>query len=66
MQVARRQGKPAETRFRVLEMRLLEGRSEAETGAALNMTPEQVRCRKYRAQQKLQSLLAVYTGEGSS
>jgi RNA polymerase sigma-70 factor (ECF subfamily) len=59
-----RQQLPDES-FRVLQMRLLEGRSEAETAAALNLTVEQVHSRKYRAQQKLQSLVAVYTGQDS-
>jgi RNA polymerase sigma-70 factor (ECF subfamily) len=51
-----------EVNCRVLEMRVMEGRSEAETAAALGLTPEQVRYRKHRTQRKLQALLAVYTG----
>ena len=57
-----RQQVPAEN-YRLLEMRFLEGRSEAETGAALGLTAEQVRHRKYRLMQRLQTLLKVYTGQ---
>jgi RNA polymerase sigma-70 factor (ECF subfamily) len=53
----------SELSYRVLELRVLEGRSEAETAAALNLQPEQVRYRKYRTQRKLQAILAVYTGD---
>jgi len=52
-----------EINYRVLEMRIVEGRTEAETAAALDLTPEQVRYRKHRTLRKLQSLLAVYTGK---
>jgi len=52
----------SEINYRLLVMRVLEGRSEAETAAALQLTPEQVRHRKYRLQRQLQSLLSVYTG----
>ncbi|MCY2986353.1 MAG: sigma-70 family RNA polymerase sigma factor [Planctomycetota bacterium] len=48
--------------YRLLEMRMLEGRSEIETAAALQLTPEQVRRRKYRMQRQLQTFLSVYTG----
>jgi len=51
-----------EVNYRVLEMRVFQERSEAETAAALDLTAEQVRYRKHRTQRKLQSLLAVYTG----
>jgi len=54
-----------EINYRCLVMRVLEGRSEAETAAALQLTPEQVRHRKYRMQRQLQSLLSVYTGHDS-
>jgi len=53
----------SETNYRVLEMRTIEGCSEAETAAALDLTSEQVRYRKHRTQRKLQALLAVYRGE---
>lgn len=53
----------SETNYRVFEMRTIEGCSEAETAAALNLTPEQVRYRKHRTQRKLKALLAVYRGE---
>jgi DNA-directed RNA polymerase specialized sigma24 family protein len=49
--------------YNALRLRLIEGRSEAETAAALNLTPEQVRYRKHRAQQKLRAILAVFAGE---
>lgn len=52
-----------EINYRVLEMRTIEECSEAETAAALNLTPEQVRYRKHRTQRKLKTLLAVYTGK---
>jgi len=52
-----------EINYRVLEMRLVQGRTEAETAAVLNLTPEQVRYRKHRTQRKLQLLLAAYTGK---
>jgi len=52
----------SEINYRLLVMRVLEGRSEAETAAALQLTPEQVRHRKYRLQRQLQSLLSVFTG----
>lgn len=51
-----------EVNYRVLEMRVFENRSEADTATTLDLTPEQVRYRKHRTQRKLQSLLAVYTG----
>lgn len=54
-----------EINYRLLVMRVLEGRSEAETAASLQLTPEQVRHRKYRLQRQLQSLLSVYTGRDS-
>ncbi len=52
----------SEVNYRVLDMRVMQGCSEAETAAALDLTPEQVRYRKHRTQRKLKSLLAVYTG----
>ncbi len=53
----------SETNYRLFQMRTIEGCSEAETAAALNLTPEQVRYRKHRTQRKLKALLAVYKGE---
>lgn len=53
----------SEINFRVFEMRTIEGCSEAETAAALDLTREQVRYRKHRAQRKPKALLAVYRGE---
>jgi DNA-directed RNA polymerase specialized sigma24 family protein len=53
----------SEKTYRVLLLRLIEGRSEAETAAELDLTPEQVRYRKYRGQRKLRKILAVYSGE---
>jgi RNA polymerase sigma-70 factor, ECF subfamily len=53
----------SERSYRTLEMRLFEGRSEAETAEALGLTIEQVRYRKHRMQQKLRALVAVYSGQ---
>jgi RNA polymerase sigma-70 factor (ECF subfamily) len=51
------------TTYQAIHMRTIEGRSEAETARALNLTPEQVRYRKHRAQQKLRAIVEVFTGE---
>lgn len=56
-------GQVSERNYRVLQMRVFEDRSEADTAAELGLTPEQVRYRKHRMQQKLQAILAVYTGQ---
>ncbi len=52
----------SDVNYRVLEMRIVEGRSEAETATALGLTPEQVRYRKHRTKRKLESMLDTYTG----
>lgn len=52
-----------EINYRVLEMRIVEGRSEADTATALGLTPEQVRYRKHRTKRKLESMLDTYTGK---
>lgn len=53
----------SEINFRVLQMRVVEGRSEAETATALGLTREQVRYRKHRTKRKLESLLDTFTGK---
>jgi RNA polymerase sigma factor (sigma-70 family) len=53
----------SEVSYQVLVLRLLEELSEVETATALNITPEQVRYRKHRAQMKLHAMLSVYTGK---
>lgn len=49
--------------FQAFYLRAVEERSEAETAEILGLTVEQVRYRKHRAQKKLKSLVAVYTGQ---
>jgi len=49
--------------YRVLRMRLLEGRSVAEVAVALKLSPAGVRCRQHRMLRKLRARMAVYTGK---
>jgi RNA polymerase sigma factor (sigma-70 family) len=49
--------------YRVLHMRLLEGRSVADVAAALEITSEQVWYRYHRMLKKLKAQVALYTGK---
>jgi RNA polymerase sigma factor (sigma-70 family) len=49
----------SERNYRVLYMRSVEGRTVAETAAALGLEPEQVRLRHYRMKQKLLEMLKL-------
>lgn len=51
-----------EENFRLLEMRLLEGRDVAEVATALGITSEQVWYRQHRMMKKLRARMAVFTG----
>jgi RNA polymerase sigma factor (sigma-70 family) len=53
----------SERTFQAFYLRTIKDLSEAETAEALGLTAEQVRYRKHRAQKKLKSIVAVYTGE---
>jgi len=46
--------------YRVLRMRMFEGRKVAEVASTLGLTPEQVRYRQYRTIQKLKAELSAY------
>jgi len=48
--------------YRVLKMRLLEGRSVADVAAALKLSAAAVRCRQHRMVRRLRARIAVYTG----
>jgi RNA polymerase sigma factor (sigma-70 family) len=52
-----------EENFRLLEMRLVEGKDVAEVAAALDLEPEQVWYRQHRLVKKLKARMAVFTGE---
>ena len=49
-------GQVSETSFRVLYLRWIEGRTVAETAAAVELTPEQVRFRTHRLKRKFRDL----------
>ena len=52
-----------EVNYRLLQMRVIEGRKVAEVAAKLNLTPEVVRYRQHRILRKLRARLALYTGK---
>jgi RNA polymerase sigma factor (sigma-70 family) len=56
-------GEVSDRSYRVLEMRLLEGRSVAEVAVALKLSSAGVRCRQHRMMRKLRVRLAMYRGE---
>jgi RNA polymerase sigma-70 factor (ECF subfamily) len=60
--IAGLRGRVPEISLRLLELRLLEGRSTAEAAAELGLAPEQVRYRQHRAMEKLKRLVAALTG----
>lgn len=49
--------------YRLLQMRVLEGREVADVAAELKVTPERVRYRQHRLLKKLKARVAVFTGE---
>jgi RNA polymerase sigma factor (sigma-70 family) len=53
----------SDTNYRLLCLRLLEGRAVADVAAALGLAPEQAWYRQYRLLKKLQVRLALYTGK---
>ncbi len=53
----------SELNYRVLQMRLLEGRDVAEVAAALDVPLARVRYCQHRALSKLRARMAVYTGK---
>jgi RNA polymerase sigma factor (sigma-70 family) len=54
----------SELNYRVLHMRLIEDQDVKQVAAELNLSPDQVRYRHHRMKRKLQTRLAVFTGEG--
>lgn len=55
-------GQISKRNYRLIEMRFLEGRSVAETAAALRLTHRQVWYRQHRVLVKLRKLATAYTG----
>jgi len=53
----------AETNWRLLKMRCLEGREVADVAAELGLSSEQVWYRQRRLMKKLQARVAVFTGQ---
>lgn len=49
--------------FQLLQMRVIENRSESDVAAELNLKPEQVRDRKHRMLKLLKAELARFTGK---
>ena len=61
--ISQLQSRMSKTSYRILQMRLTEGRDNKEVALALKLRPEQVRYRYHRAKQKLRAHLARLTGE---
>lgn len=53
----------SDVNYRVLHMRLVDGRSVTDVAKELDLTPEQVRYRHHRVMQKLRSRLAFFAGD---